>query len=446
MGHTVGRVDATYIHFSHSNLTVPPTSTPPPHLPTDQPVNLADYALLARGRLSTSAWAYFSGGAANEHTVRANQDAWAAVQLLPRVLKPMQGAHTRISLLQRTLEHPVLLAPMAYQCLAHPDGEIAMACAASAMGAGMVLSTLSTQPVEAVAMAMGITTPGQMPTPTPTSAPSAAPLWFQLYWQADREAVLGLVQRAQAAGCQALMVTVDAPCHGARDRERRAGFALPPGMRAVHLPQDHHEADAQHALPPPHSTLLSRALVQQAPTWDDLAWLIQQTSLPVVLKGILHPDDACHAADIGAAGVVVSNHGGRTLDTSVATAAMLARVATALQGRIALLVDGGIRRGTDVLKAIALGADAVLLGRPALYGLAHNGAHGVAHVLRLLIDELEIAMALCGCRTLADASADLVISPYGASYGAQPSSHPKMPPPAHVWQQALHSTTQGNTL
>lgn len=363
------------------------TATPALDALPPQLITLADHALHARTRLDAGAWAYFSGGAADEHTTRANPEAWSHWGLLPRVLRPIAGLHTHTPLLGRTLPHPVLLAPVAYQRMAHADGEVASACAAAALGAGMVLSSLSSTPVEAVAAAMG-------------SGPDAPPLWFQLYWQADRAHTLALVQRAQAAGCEALVLTVDAPCHGVRDRERRAGFVLPPGVHAVHL-STHHPANT------PSKTTLG-PLLEQAPTWADVQWLLGATTLPVILKGVLHPQDAAEAAAMGVAAVIVSNHGGRVLDTTPPTAYMLPRVADAVQGSIPLLVDGGIRRGTDVLKAIALGATAVLVGRPAVYGLANAGATGVAHVLRLLLDELLAAMALTGCASLADAHPGLL--------------------------------------
>jgi len=232
-------------------------------------------------------------------------------------------------------------------------------------------------------------------------APGRGPLWFQLYLQPDRGFNRELVQRIENAGYEALVLTVDAPCHGARDRERRAGFRLPPGVRAVNLAGLRETPVATRQA---GQSALFDGLLAQAPTWDDVAWLQSVSRLPVLLKGILHPDDARQAVALRAGGVIVSNHGGRTLDTTVATAHALPRVAEAVQGDLPVLVDGGIRRGTDVLKAMALGASAVLVGRPYLFGLANAGAHGVAHVLRLLRDELEIAMALAGCRTLADAS------------------------------------------
>ena len=357
--------------------------------------SLADHEHWAQQTLDANAWAYFSGGAADEITLRANRSAWDDITLQPRVLQALAGGHTQIQLLGRTLAHPILLAPIAFQKMAHPDGELASAVAAAALGAGMVLSTQSSTPLEAVAAAM-------------LGDSGRGALWFQLYLQHDRGFTRQLVQRAEAAGYEALVLTVDAPTSGTRDRERRAGFRLPPGISAVNL--------AGLAPPPraelrPGQSALFDDLLRHAPTWDDVAWLQSITRLPVLLKGVLHPSDARQAAALGVAGLIVSNHGGRTLDTAPASAHALPRIADAVQGTLALLVDGGIGRGTDVLKAMALGASAVLLGRPAIYGLAHAGAAGVAHVLRLLRDELEIAMALTGCRTLAQATPALLQTP-----------------------------------
>jgi 4-hydroxymandelate oxidase len=354
------------------------------------PVALPDYAAAAAERLDAQARAYFDGGAADELTLAANLQAWRQIPLQSRVLRPMVGAHTRVELLGRTLAHPVLLAPVAYQRLAHPDGEIATAQAAAALQAGMVLSTQSSVPVETVAHILH-------------RDPEAGPLWFQVYIQPDRDFTLALVRRAEAAGCEALVLTVDAPVSGARDRERRAGFRLPPGVRAVHL--EGLRLPQAPALKPGQSALFD-GLLADMPTWDDVAWLCQNTRLPLLLKGITHPDDARLARQIGAAGLIVSNHGGRTLDTLPATAELLPRIVAAAHG-LPVLVDGGIRRGTDVLKALGLGARAVLVGRPQVHALAVAGAQGVAHMLRLLRDELEIAMALTGCRSLAEAAATL---------------------------------------
>lgn len=349
-------------------------------------VNLDDHEQQARQHLSDNAWAYFSGGAGDEITLRANPSAWQALPLQPRVLRRLAGGHTRTTLLGRPLAHPILLAPIALQRLAHIDGELATAYAAAALGAGMVLSTQSSTPLEAVAQAF-------------LGDAGRGPLWFQLYLQHDRGFTRALVQRAEAAGYEALVLTVDAPVSGIRDRERRTGFQLPPGIRAVHL-----EGLAPRPVVPLRAgqSALFDDLLHHAPTWDDVQWLQSITRLPVLLKGILHPADAQQAAALGVAGLIVSNHGGRTLDTTLATAQALPAVVQAVQGRLPVLVDGGIRRGSDVFKALALGASAVLVGRPAIYGLAHAGAAGVAHVLRLLRDELEATMALMGCATLAE--------------------------------------------
>lgn len=358
-------------------------------------VTLADHEAHARSRLDPATWAYFSGGAADEITLRANRSAWDRLQLLPRVLQPLAGGHTRVQLLGRTLAHPLLLAPVAYQRLAHPDGELASAHAAAAQQAGLVLSTQASTRLEDVAQAV-------------RDDPERGPLWFQLYLQPDRGFTRELVQRAEAAGYEALVLTVDAPVSGARDRERRAGFRLPPGVRAVNL--DGLTRPAPERSGPP---TLCDGLLQHAPSWDDVAWLQAQTRLPILLKGVLHPDDARQAASLNLAGLVASNHGGRTLDTTPATAELLPRLVDAVHGALPLLVDGGIRRGTDVLKSMALGASAVLIGRPCVWGLANAGALGVAHVLRLLRDELEMAMALCGCRTLEQATPALFWSQSG---------------------------------
>ncbi|RJG06628.1 alpha-hydroxy-acid oxidizing protein [Noviherbaspirillum cavernae] len=363
------------------------------HIPAVQPipsgiVTLADHELHARSVLDDNAWAYFSGGAADEITLRANRSAWDEMQLSPRVLRNLVGGNTRTQLLGRTLAHPILLAPVAFQRMAHPDGEVATAYAAAMQGAGLVLSTQASMPLEDVAQAV-------------LSEAQRGPLWFQFYFQHDRGFMRELIQRAEQAGYEAIVVTVDAPSSGVRDRERRAEFKLPPGISAVNLA----------GLPPappvylaPHQSRMFDALLATAPTWSDIEWLQGVTRLPILLKGVMHEDDARLASQMGLGGIIVSNHGGRTLDTMPATAAVFPRIHEVVGGALPILLDGGIRRGTDVLKAIALGASAVLIGRPYVWGLANAGAMGVSHVLRLLRDELEIAMALCGCATLDEVS------------------------------------------
>lgn len=336
-------------------------------------VSLADYERLASERLHPNAWAFLSGGAGDEITVRWNREAFDRLQLLPRVLRGAASADSRLEMFGRAFSHPILLAPVAYHRLAHPHGELGTAAAAAAQEAGLVLSTLSSETLEDVAAVAG---PRR---------------WLQLYLQPQRADTLDLVRRAEAAGYEALVLTVDAPINGVRDRERRAGFALPTGIAAANL--------ARYAQLPSGGL---EQLMALAPTWEDVEWIIGETKLPVVLKGILHSDDAELAVASGAAGIIVSNHGGRTLDTIPPTLDLLPSVVSQIEGRIPVLMDGGIRRGTDVLKAMALGASAVLVGRPIVYGLAAAGPLGVAHVLRLLRDEFAIAMALTGCATLAD--------------------------------------------
>lgn len=347
----------------------------------------ADYEAHAERALDANAWAYFSSHAGEGRTLRANRAAWEAIELLPRVLRPLAGLHTGCRLLGRTWPSPLLVAPMALQRMAHPDGELATTVAASAQGAGMVVSSQASLPLETLADAVRADT-------------GRGPLWFQLYFLPDRGATLELVRRAERAGYEALVVTVDAAVRAPRSAEQRVRFRPPPGVTTVNLPS-----------PGPAPASL-QALAEQAATWDDVAWLRAQTSLPVLLKGVLHPQDVREAATLDLAGLVVSNHGGRTLDTAIATARALPAIVEAARGSLPILVDGGIRSGTDVFKALALGAQAVLVGRPVLWGLATAGAAGAAHVLRLLRDELEVAMAQCGAASLEEITPDLLGSLY----------------------------------
>ncbi|TCZ60841.1 alpha-hydroxy acid oxidase [Roseicella aquatilis] len=341
-------------------------------------VSLSDYELAASRKIDAKAWAYIAGGSADELTLRANRDAFDRLRLQGRVLSDMQGANTRLTLLGQEMDHPILLAPVAFQRLVHPDGELAAAFGAAAIGATLVVSTQASQPMERIAEV------------------AKAPLWFQLYIQPDRGFTAALIRRAEAAGYRALVVTVDAPV-SIRNREQRAGYSLPPGIEAVNL----------RGLPPapPNRAGLAesevfRGLLDGAATWRDIAWLRSVTRLPVLLKGIMAPADAARAVAEGVDGLIVSNHGGRSLDTMPASIEALPRVAEAVAGRVPVLLDGGIRRGTDVLKALALGAKAVLVGRPYVYGLAVGGPVGVIHVLKILRTELEIAMALTGRASL----------------------------------------------
>lgn len=370
-------------------------------------VALADYEAYARRRLDDNAWAYLDGGAADELTCAWNRRAFDQQALMPRVMADVAGGHCRTTLLGRTLPSPVLLAPVAWQKLFHPDGELATAYAASALGAGMVLSTLATCQLEDVAAA--------------AAQGGNGPRWFQLYLQPERSLNEELVRRAEAAGYEVIVFTVDAPLHGIRNREQRVGFQLPPGIEAVNLRRPQRPDDTEGAARRARSDEAKRQrhgasivfddLMRHAPTWRDLEWLLATTRLPVVVKGVLHPADAERAVEMGAASIVVSNHGGRTLDTLPASLDALPAVCQRLQGRVPVLLDGGIRRGSDIFKAIALGASAVMIGRPYIHALAAAGPLGVAHVLRLLQDELEATMALCGVASVDRISTDYFKEP-----------------------------------
>lgn len=363
---------------------LPPLTQIPPDV-----VAVADYEPLARERMSPAAWAYFSGGVGDELTLQANAAAYARRLLHPRVLADLRGGHTRVTLFGRTFEHPILLAPVAYQKMAHPEGERATMLGASAMKAGMIVSTQSTVLLEDLARE------------------AQAPLWFQLYVQRDRALTQSLVARAEAAGFEAIVVTVDAPVLGPRNREQRSGFRLMSGVEAVNL-RGQPAAATRHLAA--GASVFTSGLLEVAPTWTDIAWLRSITRLPVLLKGIMSAEDAARAVQEGVAGIVVSNHGGRTLDTLPATLDVLPRIAAQVAGRVPILFDGGIRRGTDILKALALGASAVLVGRPYLYGLAAAGAPGVAHVINILRTELEFAMVLTGRATVAEIDASVISS------------------------------------
>jgi 4-hydroxymandelate oxidase len=354
------------------------------------PVNLREFEAAAAVLLPSMVYDYYAGGANDEALLTATSDAWESIRIRHRVLRDVSHRSLACASLGQTLEWPVIIAPMSFQQLAHADGELATARAARRSGTGMVLSTLSNTPVEDVA------------------AIAPHPLWFQLYIEKDRGATAALVQRAERAGCRALVLTVDTPVLGRRERDVRSAFHLPADMPTPHIGVstgarlgEHHRTE---------SALATYVTTHWDPSisWRDLEWLQSITTLPVLVKGVVRGDDAQLALQHGAAGVIVSNHGGRQLDASITTARALPEVAAALDGRCALLVDGGIRRGTDVLKAIALGADAVLLGRPVLWGLTTGGEEGVARVLQLLRDECDLAMALMGCRSIAEVTADLI--------------------------------------
>ncbi|MCX7593442.1 MAG: alpha-hydroxy-acid oxidizing protein [Fischerella sp.] len=360
-----------------------------------KPLNLFEYEKQAKKCLSQMAWDYYASGAGDEITLRDNCAAFTRIKLRPRVLVDVSDRQLTTKILDRPLQMPLLIAPMAFQCLAHPEGELATAKAASAAGAGMVLSTMSTHSLEEVARAYY--------SPTPT-----APLWFQLYIHRDRGLTRALVERAYASGYQALCVTVDAPVLGRRERDTRNQFTLPAGLQlanittrsGLNIPSQQGESGL--------FTYFAQQL-DPAVTWRDLEWLQSICPLPLVIKGILRGDDAARAVEFGVKAIIVSNHGGRQLDGAIASVDALAEVVAAVDRRAEVIVDGGIRRGTDILKALALGAKAVLVGRPALWGLAVGGEAGVAHVIKILRDELDWAMALSGCAKLEDIDSSLIV-------------------------------------
>lgn len=349
-------------------------------------IHIRDYERFAPERMSKMAWEYISGGAGDELTLRWNHEAYDRIRLLPRLLVDVSHLDTRVTLFGRELPHPILLAPVAYQRLAHPEGELATAKGAGAADATMVLSTLSTTTLEEVAQA------------------AIRPLWFQLYVQKDRGFTRELVRRAEAAGYQALVLTVDTPVLGARHRESRINFELPPGMETANL-KDLPSAMGGHC---PKGQDIYSAMLDPSLAWKDLDWLRSQTRLPVLLKGILSADDAARAMDADASGLIVSNHGGRNLDTVPATIDALPAIAAKVAGRVPILLDGGIRRGTDVIKALAFGASAVLIGRPYVFGLAVGGAEGVTRVVQILRRELEMSMALAGRPSIASIDGSII--------------------------------------
>ncbi len=359
------------------------------HVPRDVH-NAIDYERQAAQHLPADRLAYIAGGCGWDRTVAANRAAFERWDVLPRLLRDVRDGHTRLVLNGQPLSHPFLLAPVAHQRLAHPDAETATARAAEATGTCMVASTLSSVPLEAIAQAGG-----------------DAPLWFQLYLQPERAHTLQLLARAEGAGYQAIVLTLDASIQLASRSALAAGFAMPAECTPANLA----------GLPPPPAapapapgeSRIFQGAMRHAPTWDDLHWLLLATRLPVWVKGVLHPQDARQLQAAGVAGLIVSNHGGRSLDGAPASLARLPAVRAAVGAGYPLLLDGGIRSGQDAFKALALGADAVLVGRLQVYALAAAGALGAAHMLTLLVEELHACMAQAGCARLADITPEALL-------------------------------------
>jgi isopentenyl diphosphate isomerase/L-lactate dehydrogenase-like FMN-dependent dehydrogenase len=345
---------------------------------TDGPVNVGDYERLALEALDDGSFGYFAGGAGDEYTVRANREAFDRWRLRPRMLVDVSSVSTATTVLGQELSMPIITAPVAYQRMAHPDGEVAVARATAELGTVQCLSTFATSSLTEIAEAA----PG-------------APRWFQLYWHPDRGITKALLDQARETGFSAVVFPLDVPVLGRRERDLRTGFTLKPGLTI----QTYGSALGDlGALTP----ALAAELIDPRLTWRDLEWLHESAGMPVLAKGILTAEDALLAAEHGCAGLVVSNHGGRQLDRSVASLDALPEVVETVGDRLEVLMDSGVRRGTEVSIALALGAKAVLVGRPVVWGLAVNGGQGVRHVLELLRDELAQALALLGCASPAE--------------------------------------------
>ena len=336
-------------------------------------INLFDFEKRAAREMTEMAFEYVASGAADEFTVRWNRESLDNLKLNPSVLKDVGKLDTRVSLFGDELPYPMLIAPTAFHKLMHPEGELATARGAGAASATYVVSSFTTTPLEEIA---NVTT---------------QPLWFQLYVQDDRSLVKDLVQKAESVGCRALCVTVDTPVPGIRNRQDRVNFHLPDGVNAPYM---HGLGDQKKLL-----------------TWADIDWLKSFTNIPILLKGILNPADAEQAVQAGVSGIIVSNHSGRNLDTVPATIDVLPGIVDQVNNRIPILMDGGIRRGTDVLKALALGATAVLVGKPVCFGLACGGADGVAKVMTILRTEFELVMTLVGRTTIASIDRSVLWKP-----------------------------------
>lgn len=336
-------------------------------------LNVADFERDAERRLEPGAFGYFAGGSGDERTLRANVEAFSRWHLRPRVLVDVGAVTTETTVLGREVSMPLLVAPTAFQRLAHPDGELATARAAAAAATVMCQSSLSS------------VTPAEL-----ASAAPGARLWFQLYWSTDRGFTAELLAAVAEAGFEAVVLTVDFPVAGRRERDLRAAFALPDDLPVPNIPVALQRPDFHAAL---------GQIVDATLTWHDLEWLRETCSLPVLVKGVLTSEDALLAADHGTAGVIVSNHGGRQLDGAAASLDALPEVVEEVGDRVEILLDGGIRRGGDVLKALALGARAVLAGRAVVWGLAVEGEAGVTHVLELLRSEIALGLTQLGCRS-----------------------------------------------
>ena len=358
------------------------------NLPT---ADVMQFEPLARPHLSQMAYDYVRSGGADEITMRENRAGFERLKLSPSVLVDVSKIDTRVNLFGGEFESPILLAPVAYHRLYHAEGEIGTAQGASAAGAGFVISTFTTTAIDEIARN------------------TKRPIWFQLYVQRDREFTKDMVQRAVASGCKAVCLTVDTPVLG--NRYGQLSFGLPKELECVHMRGLTLSGPGVSQATQGHKTQragIYDTIFDPSFNWSDLEWLRSVAGVPVILKGVLSAEDGKRAVERGADGVIVSNHGGRNLDTVPATIDALPRVVEAVAGRIPVMLDSGIRRGTDVLMALALGAKAVFIGRPYIYGLAAGGGKGVERVITILRDELERAMALTGRRSIAEIDATVL--------------------------------------
>ena len=352
-------------------------------------LTLNEFETLAKGRMTHTAYEYVAAGVADDVTLAENCLAFQRIRLLPRVLADVSRIDTGVTLFGVQHEFPILLAPTGYHKLAHPDGEMETVRGADLSGATLMAACFSTVSF------------------TEMSSAAERPLWFQAYLQPDRAFTKDLIQRAIAAGCGALCLSVDVPVNGPRDREMRAKFALPEGVERANLSSlGSAVAGATHRH---FGRNIYNAVRASNATWKDLDWMRSLIRVPFLVKGILHADDAEMAIGAGCDGIIVSNHGGRSVDTVPASIDALPPIINRVAGRVPVLVDGGIRRGTDVYKALARGASAVLIGRPYLYGLAVAGAAGVARVVEILRTELEMTMGLMGTATLSEIGRDSLL-------------------------------------
>ena len=343
-----------------------------------------DYETLAVDFIAEPSYAYIAGGSGRDLTVAANRAAFDAYAVTPRLLRDLGTGNTRLRLLNEDLPHPLLLAPVALQRLVHPLGETETARGAQAANACMVVSTLASTDIGALARQ------------------ADGRRWFQMYFQPRRAITQALLQRAEAAGYSAIVATLDAAIQAPSLNALRAGFKMPAGLRAVNVDAS---GGAQEPAIVPGQSRIFHGYMRQAPGRRDLEWLLGAASVPVLAKGVLHPDDAVALKCLGVAGIIVSNHGGRSLDGAPASLTVLREIRAAVGDDYPLLLDSGIRSGADIFKALALGADAVLIGRLQIYALSVAGALGVAHMVKLLHEELELCMALAGCTSLAETRA-----------------------------------------